>query len=108
MIIVGILAVYGIYASQKTINDIHADDILNGVWEYAKQEKNRIDPDASPEETDRVYVQNEALKRRGYSLTTVQDSTPALIKVETEKKSISPGVCRALKRKFMEIDTWRK
>ena len=106
LVIVGILAVYGIYISQKMINDIHADDILNGVWEYARQEKNRIDPDAPAEEKDKVYIPSEALKRRGYGLTTMPDSTPTLIKVETEKKSISPGVCRALKRKFMESLWW--
>ena len=106
LVIVGILAIYGIYASQKAINDIHADDILNGVWEYARQEKNRIDPDAPEEEKDKTYIPSEALKRRGYGLTTMPDSTPTLIKVETEKKSISPGVCRALKRKFLESLWW--
>ena len=105
--IVGVVSAYGIYLCQKIINESDADEIINTAFKMAEQEKSKFDSDdSSTEEEDMLLVQDGRLERKGYLFTVKDDSTPALIKVETGKKSITVEVCKDLKRKFME-NQWK-
>lgn len=108
MIIVGLLAGYGVYLTQKALNDIYAENILNGVWEQAKQEKDRIVPRnlSEEEEEESIYNQSKPMEHKGYGFVAVSGSTSTLVKIETEKKAISSGICKALKKKFKESMWW--
>ena len=102
MAIVGVLALVGIYFSQKTINEAHANNIIDNVWVRAKMEKARVDSkDSSTDDEDVVNVQSDRANKV-YSFSIIKESTPTLIKVETGKTAITSGVCKALKNRFTE------
>ena len=105
---IGMLAAYGIYWAQKALDNIYADDIINSVWEKAKEEKKRIDPidTEEEEEEDDGRSYSRQIERKGFGFSIAEGSTHALIKVNTEKKAITPGICRALKKKFKESMWW--
>ena len=103
---IAFLAIYIIHLCQKAINESRADSILNGVVELADHEKERMDSEAESE-----HSLIGSIERKGYGFAIVGDSTPTLIKVETEKKTITPGVCAVLKKKLkksMWRDTFQK
>ena len=102
---VGLLSVYGIHLCQQKINEIYAEKIVNGVWERAQQEKERVDP-LNPEDAEAAYPANSRIERKGYGFAIADVSTPTLIKVETEKKMITADVCKMLKKKLKSV-TWR-
>ena len=97
-VLVGILVIYGLYMLQKAVNGAYAEKILDGVWELAQQEKAKMDPKDSSS-TDRTVYRT---KDSSYSFMVVGDPMPTLIKVETGRKAISSGVCKALKDKFLD------
>ena len=88
---VGLLSVYGIHLCQQKINDIYAENIINGVWERAQQEKERVDP-LNPEDAEAAYPPNSRIEKKGYGFVIADISTPTLVKVETEKKMITSDV----------------
>ncbi|MGN0919802.1 MAG: hypothetical protein ACI4OR_03485 [Alphaproteobacteria bacterium] len=103
--VIGLLSVYGIRLCQQKINDIYAENIINGVWERAQQEKTRVDP-VDPEDAEAAYPADSRIERKGYAFVIADVSTPTLIKVETEKKMITPDVCKMLKKKLKTV-MWR-
>ena len=103
--VVGLLSVYVIHLCQQKINEIYAENIINGVWERAQQEKERVDP-LNPEDAEAAYPANSRIERKGYGFAIADVSTPTLIKVETEKKMITANVCKMLKKKLKSV-TWR-
>lgn len=103
MIAIGGLAIYGIYLCWQTINDARADEIINNVLIEAELERNRLVSEGSPnEEGEANITQNYKTEQKGYSFMVKEGATPALVKVETGKRAITPGVCKALKKKFKE------
>ena len=102
--VVGFVSVYGIYLSQKLLNEARADEILNNVFDMAQQEKDRIDSKDSTEE-DTTIVKNYRREGKRYGFKIKEGATSTLIKVETDKKEISKSVCKALQKRFSE-DLW--
>lgn len=103
LVSVGILSLYGIYLLQKTINEAVADTIINGVWEEASHIKTKIDDTETTEDNDHALITDNKIERKGFVFVAIRDSTPQLIKIETERKEISSGACKALKKKFSEV-----
>ena len=105
--IVGCIAIYGIYLSQKIVNENEAERIINSVWEQASKERKRLDPEEVEFENDEDEISSEyEATRSEYSFFVLPGSTLNLIKIETGKKQISSGVCRALEVKLAEVH-WR-
>ena len=103
--VVGFISVYGVYFCQKLLNEARAEEIVTNVFELAKQEKERIDAKDPMVEEDTTIVKNYRREGKRYGFKVKEGATSTLIKIETDKKSISRGVCRALQKKFSE-DLW--
>ena len=105
LITLGIIAaasVYIIHLCQKAINESRAEAILSGTMELAEYEKDKLDEASF--DPDRPL--SGSIERKGYGFALVEGSTPTLIKIETEKKTITSGVCAIIKKKLKK-SMWR-
>ena len=99
-----LLLIYAIHLTQKTINESNADTILKGALELAEHEKDRMDSEEAKPENEQEIIGS--IERKGYGFALVEGSSPTLVKIETERKTISAGVCRVLKKKLKK-SSWR-
>lgn len=114
-LIICLLAIFAIHSYQAQMNDNYAENIIDGAWTLAQQEKGRIDSinleaaenegyeDGNSEEMPQV---SRSIEWKGYSFKITDIPTPTLIKVETGGKKITTGVCKVLKTK-LNTKEWR-
>ena len=101
LIVLLLLAGIVTYYSQKATNEAYADGIINDIWSRAEQKRNMLT--SKTVETDAEltnYMEKSKIGRWGFFYTVLDESTVALVKVETAHKSISHGVCKVLKEKL--------
>ncbi len=97
----------GIYLCRKVINDSNAEGIINSVWVRANQRKAAIEAQTNlPDGTDLPAPVETRTEYNGYFLMATDDPISSFIKVETAKKTISEGLCGAIKSKLAGVQ-WR-
>ena len=102
--IVGFFGVFGIYLWQVVMHEKYAEAILNAVWEQANQARSKIEAKSlSEEEEEEAIYRTMKIERKGWGFSVMEDSTASLVKIETEKKDVSAGVCQALKKLLKQV-----
>lgn len=101
----------GIYLYKQYCDSTDADTIINAVWEVSNQAKKRFEDEAVAEEMAEeegdlsgvdAVTEGEHIERGGYAFAVLRDSSLSMVKVDAERTTISLGVCKALKAKFIK------